>query len=78
MAEKEKAVLALGMFDGVHTGHRALLERAKHLAAALDTSCTAYTFSNHPAELIGKKVRLLCTAEERESMGGGTKGRNLV
>ena len=66
MAVKEKAVLVLGMFDGVHEGHKALVERAKHLAIALDASCTAYTFSNHPAELIGKSVKLLCTAEERE------------
>lgn len=66
MADKEKAVLVLGMFDGVHVGHRTLVERAKHLATALDASCMAYTFSNHPAELIGKSVRLLCTMEERE------------
>ena len=66
MAEKEKAVLVLGMFDGVHEGHRTLVERAKHLAIALDASCTAYTFSNHPAELIGRKVKLLCSAEERD------------
>ena len=66
MAEKERAVLVLGMFDGVHVGHRTLVERAKHLAIALDASCTAYTFSNHPAELIGKNVKLLCSAEEKE------------
>ena len=62
----EPAVVALGMFDGVHLGHRALvmtrlLEEAKRLRAVP----VVYTFSNHPLEVLGGSVRLLSGIRER-------------
>lgn len=59
------AVIALGMFDGVHAGHRALLEHAVALAAQLDAASMVYTFSNHPRSVFAQAPPLLMTAGER-------------
>jgi riboflavin kinase / FMN adenylyltransferase len=45
----ERAVVAIGNFDGVHLGHRALIERAKVLAAAHDAITVVLTFDPHPS-----------------------------
>lgn len=46
------AVLACGAFDGVHIGHRALLEQARTRAAALGGKALALTFEPHPAAVL--------------------------
>lgn len=46
----DKAVLAIGNFDGLHRGHRAVLARAKALAAQLGRPCALLTFEPHPAD----------------------------
>lgn len=45
------AAIAIGNFDGVHVGHRALIQRARELAAARDALTVALTFDPHPSEL---------------------------
>ena len=57
----------IGMFDGVHTGHRYLLGELKKLAASKGLSPLAITFSNHPLELIApeKAPQLLTTTTEK-------------
>jgi len=42
------SVAALGNFDGVHRGHRAVIETACQFARELDTHCAAAVFSPHP------------------------------
>ena len=58
-------VLILGTFDGVHIGHRALLEKGKELCDNSDTPI-AVLFSNHPAEVLGKSICFIDTKQERE------------
>lgn len=66
----EGAVLALGMFDGVHIGHRVLLQRAKALARQRGVPMVACTFSNHPMMLIApeKCPPMLTTFDERATL----------
>ena len=45
-------VAALGTFDGVHRGHRALLRTAKAYAAEHGIPLRACTFDRHPLEII--------------------------
>lgn len=66
MGKRTSAVVALGMFDGMHIGHRALIERATRLARSEGALSVVDTFLNHPAEVLGGSVRMLSTAEERE------------
>jgi len=69
-ATYEKAVLALGMFDGVHIGHQVLLERAKVLARRSQVPLVACTFTDHPLSLIApdRCPPMLTTFEERASL----------
>ena len=49
----EGAVVAIGNFDGVHRGHRAVIARAKALAQKLGRPCAVLTFEPHPADYFG-------------------------
>ena len=53
--------VALGTFDGVHTGHRDVIERT--LEAGLEP--TVVTFDPHPRTALGNRVELLTTLERR-------------
>ena len=68
MAVLEPAVIALGMFDGVHLGHRALIARTLEEAKRLHAMPAVYTFSNHPLEVLGGSVRLLSGIRERNML----------
>lgn len=47
-----EAVLALGNFDGLHLGHRKLIQRAKEIAAQLNVITGVFTFDPHPAQVL--------------------------
>jgi riboflavin kinase/FMN adenylyltransferase len=61
------AAVAIGNFDGVHLGHRALIARARELAAASDALTVALTFDPHPSTLLApaRAPRLLTSIERR-------------
>ena len=46
------AVVALGMFDGVHIGHQMLIRRAVALAGDLGAQSVVCTFDRHPLEVL--------------------------
>jgi riboflavin kinase/FMN adenylyltransferase len=53
--------VAIGSFDGVHLGHRLVLEAAR----ALGGTTTVVTFWPHPRLVLGNRVELLSTLERR-------------
>lgn len=59
--ERVRKVYALGFFDGVHLGHRALLEEAARLARELSAKRAAITFDRHPQAHLGIPVPKLLT-----------------
>lgn len=66
---ENKFIYALGFFDGVHLGHRALLDGCCRLAADLGCSAGAVTFTAHPDGLVfGKNPPLINTAEDRKKL----------
>ena len=59
--EPRPRAVAIGTFDGVHLGHRRVVEAAK--AAGLRT--TVVTFDPHPRAALGNRVELISTLERR-------------
>jgi len=59
--EPARRAVAIGTFDGVHLGHRRVIEaaRAAHLRSAV------VTFDPHPRAFFGNRVELLSTLERR-------------
>src|SRR6476661_10012368 len=60
LAPRPRAV-AIGTFDGVHIGHRAVVRAAVERGPAP----TVLTFHPHPREVLGNQVSLLATLERR-------------
>ncbi|MBC8080054.1 MAG: bifunctional riboflavin kinase/FAD synthetase [Gorillibacterium sp.] len=55
-------VLAIGDFDGVHLGHREVIERALERARQLNLPASIMTFHPHPREVLGAdKYRQILT-----------------
>lgn len=63
----ERPVLTIGTFDGVHHGHRTILDSVISEAKALEGTSILITFAPHPRKLIfpGEALHLLHTLEER-------------
>jgi riboflavin kinase/FMN adenylyltransferase len=59
--------VAIGNFDGVHLGHRALLDAAREEAHACAGPSAALTFEPHPAKVLNPEMapRLLTTLERK-------------
>ena len=59
--------LTIGFFDGVHQGHRYLLQQLEELAAANGLSAAALTFDRHPRTVVQPNFvpSLLTTQEEK-------------
>lgn len=52
------AAVAIGNFDGVHRGHRAVIDAARRLAADLGGPALALTFEPHPRKVFRPEVPL--------------------
>lgn len=62
------AVITIGTFDGVHTGHQYILRQLQEAAAACSGETVIITFDPHPREVLNPQnqpVRLLTTLEEK-------------
>lgn len=66
--------VAIGTFDGVHRGHRRVIEAAK----AADLPTTVVTFDPHPRVVLGNQVEVLTTLERRLELLGGLGVEALV
>src|SRR5580692_1717105 len=63
------SVIAIGVFDGLHLGHQAVIDMVLHLDGqrAKDAVPTIVTFDPHPALVLApeRELRLLGTLEQR-------------
>ncbi len=59
-------IIIIGNFDGVHTGHRQLMQKARQLGAEYNLPVLAWTFKKHPASFMGEH-RYISTLSERLS-----------
>ncbi len=63
----EYSAVALGNFDGVHIGHRAVLQNAYNYCADKNIKPIALIFDVHPKNFGDKKIGLLMTTEDRKA-----------
>lgn len=66
-AEIKPCVATIGVFDGVHRGHQALIRAVVEQARARSVDAVVVTFDRHPLEIIapGKEPPLLTTDRQR-------------
>ncbi|MET6991235.1 bifunctional riboflavin kinase/FAD synthetase [Sediminicola arcticus] len=65
--KKHSTAITIGTFDGVHIGHRKILERLINNAKLLDLRSTVLTFFPHPRMVLQQDadIKLLNTIEEK-------------
>ena len=66
--QKQNLAIALGYFDGVHIGHRAVIKSAVDFAMKNNTKSAVITFSDHPyCYFKGVCPKYILTRKERET-----------
>ncbi len=73
-----RGVAAVGSFDGVHSGHRYLIEELNGVADSCGGSSIVLTFEPHPRMLFRGENRLLSTLDERLELLESAGARNVV
>ncbi|MBU2948636.1 bifunctional riboflavin kinase/FAD synthetase [Zobellia uliginosa] len=65
--KRHPTAITIGTFDGVHIGHRKILERLINNAASLNLKSTVLTFFPHPRMVLQKdaNIKLLNTIKEK-------------
>lgn len=77
----KNAVITIGSFDGVHSGHQAILNRINTLARRIDGESVVVTFHPHPRQIIypsDKTLRLLTNITEKTALLASYGVDNLV
>jgi len=63
-----RAVITIGTFDGVHSGHQKILEQLRQEAARIDGETVIITFHPHPRKIVkgaAADIRLINTLREK-------------
>lgn len=63
----ERSVVTIGAYDGVHLGHRAVIDQVRAIARDLAARAVVLTFDRHPATIVRPESAppLLTNAEQR-------------
>lgn len=74
-----RAVVAVGSFDGVHSGHRLLIGELNRSAKERDAEAVVVTFSPHPRQVLGRgECRLLSSTDEKLRLLEEAGAKNVV
>jgi riboflavin kinase/FMN adenylyltransferase len=67
---QKETLLTIGVFDGLHLGHKFLISKLVDLAHKQNFLSGVVTFRQHPRELLSPKTKLLylCSVAEREQL----------
>ncbi len=66
MPKTEYTAIALGNFDGLHAGHRSVLEKAYNYGLDRNVRAVALIFDVHPKAYFGKRIGLLMTEKDKK------------
>jgi riboflavin kinase / FMN adenylyltransferase len=64
----QPCLVVLGTFDGVHTGHQALLQHGLQVARQKGLTPVVFTFSNHPRQCIAPKQAPLALCMPKQKL----------
>ena len=64
----ERAVITIGAYDGVHLGHRAVIEQVRAEAAARGARSAVVTFDRHPASVVRPESAPLLLTDSAQRM----------
>lgn len=75
-----KTILTLGTFDGVHVGHRKIIDRLLQISASENCQSVILTFFPHPRMVLqsDSDIKLLNTIEEKAQLLESAGLENLV
>ncbi len=78
--EGERAVITIGAYDGVHVGHRAVIDQVRRRADDLGARSVVVTFDRHPASVVRPESAppLLTNAEQKRELIDATGVDALV
>ena len=76
----EPIILTIGTFDGVHIGHKKILDRLNRVAKERKSKSTVLTFFPHPRMVLQKDsgIKLIHTINERIEILSNTGLDNLI
>lgn len=79
-ADNAPCVATIGFFDGVHLGHRFLIQQVVDAATTMNIAATAITFDKHPRQVFQAKFqpKLLTTFAEKQRLLSETHINNCV
>lgn len=79
-SSKKKTIVTIGTFDGVHIGHKKIIERVIQTAVGSDCESLILTFFPHPRIVLqgDSEIRLLNTLEEKKGLLKQTGLENLI
>ena len=62
-----RAVITIGAYDGVHLGHRVVIDHVRRRAAEVDAKSVVVTFDRHPASVVRPESapRLLTSVDQK-------------
>lgn len=77
---KQKTIVTLGTFDGVHIGHKKIIEKLIQNSATCSCESLVLTFFPHPRMILqdSQEIKLLNTIEERIQLLEASGLDNLV
>ncbi|HZF64425.1 MAG TPA: adenylyltransferase/cytidyltransferase family protein, partial [Chitinophagaceae bacterium] len=80
LPEFKNAVLTIGTFDGVHLGHRKIIQAVVDEAEAIGGTSVLVTFEPHPRKVVkpGLNLQLINTLHEKISLLTKTGIHHLV
>ena len=78
--KKVKSIVTIGTFDGVHIGHKLILEKLIQNAKERDCESVVLTFFPHPRMVLQESsdVKLINTIEEKSELIGNIGIENLI
>jgi len=81
MEKVSNTVVTTGSFDGVHVGHKVIIERLKQIAEEIGGESTLVTFHPHPRKILYPEqtdLKLINSQEEKINLLSKTGLDNLV